>query len=179
MNESGQVSLIRGINVGGHAPVPMTRLRAIYEALGVEDVRTHLQSGNVAYRSDRLPDDIATQAEASLQEEFGLPIRVLGRRASDLARIVADNPFPDTDPSRHVVVFLSAAPPADARARLERLAATGETVHVGEREIQIHYPQGMGGSKVSPAVLERNGLVATARNWRTVTRLLELASQDR
>ena len=176
MTGSGQVSLLRGINVGGHALVPMARLRAIYAGMDLDDVRTHLQSGNVVFRSDRSPDAIAAEAEVVLQREFGFAIRVLGRRHEDVARIAAANPFPDADPSRHVVVFLSVPPPADARTRIETVATAGETVHFGQRELHIYYPDGIGRSRVTNAVIERNGVVGTARNWRTVMRLMELTA---
>jgi uncharacterized protein (DUF1697 family) len=174
----GQVSLLRGINVGGNVLVGMSRLREIYGELGLDDVRTHLQSGNVAFRSDRDPDDISRHAEAALHREFGRAIRVLGRTHADLARIVADDPFPDADPSRHIVLFLSAKPPADAVARIAGTATAGERVFARGRELHIHYPDGQGRSAVSGALLEKSGFVATARNWRTVSRLLELTAPD-
>lgn len=176
MTGSGQVSLLRGINVGGHALVPMAQLRAIYGGMDLDDVRTHLQSGNVVFRSERSPDAIAAEAEAALKREFGFAIRVLGRRHEDIARIGVANPFPDADPSRHVVVFLSVPPPADLRTRLEAVATTGETVHLGQRELHILFPEGIGRSRITNAVIERNGVVGTGRNWRTVMRLSELTA---
>ncbi len=173
---TGQASLLRGINVGGRVKVAMADVRAIYEALGVLDVRTHLQSGNVVFRSDRPPAELSALAETALRRDLGLAIRVLGRTHADLARIAAGDPFPDSDPSRHVVVFLSGAPPIELIRRLEAAATAGEQVRSGESELHIDYPAGQGRSNLTGALIERTGLVATARNWRTVTRLLELTA---
>jgi uncharacterized protein (DUF1697 family) len=178
VREQGQVSLLRGINVGGNAIVSMARLRSIYTALDLEDVKTHLQSGNVVFRSARSAAAISLDAERTLKAELGLAIRVLGRTHAELTRIVAADPFPGAEPSRHVVVFLSAAPSAGIKERLEALATGGESVVLGRHELHIHYPEGLGRSKVGGAVIERGGVVATARNWRTVTRLAELTGLE-
>ena len=172
----GQVSLLRGINVGGHAVVGMERLRAIYQSIGLDDVRTHLQSGNVVFRSGRDPDRISADAEAALLAEFGLKIRVLGRTHADLGRVLGHDPFPTADPSRLIVTFLSAEPPSGTTERLSGAAKAGEQIVIRGREIYVHYPEGAGRSNVTGALIEKTGLVATARNWRTVTRIHELTA---
>ena len=110
------VSLLRGINVGGHNLVSMARLRALYEALGCEDVATYLQSGNVVFRRARNPAGVGRGVERAIKRELGLDIRVLDRSHADLTAIIDADPFPGADPSRHLVMFLSTAP-GDAIAR--------------------------------------------------------------
>ena len=168
---TGKVALLRGINVGGHNIVPMATLQTVFEALGLDQVRTHLQSGNVVFSSDRKPDELATSAESALHREFGLTIRVLVRTHAELGRVLRADPFPGADPSRHMVTFLSGPPPPDAADRLVALARGGEQIVPGRHEVHVLYPEGAGRSNVSGAVLERSGLIATTRNWRTVTRL--------
>ena len=172
----GQVSLLRGINVGGHNQIAMPRLREIYAALGLADAATHINSGNVIVRTDRDPDVLAGDVERAIGRELGLEIRVLGRTYEQLGRILDANPFPNADPSRHLIAFLSAAPTEEAIARVKSRAAPGEEVAVIGLELHLLYPGGIAGSKLSPALIERSGVVTTARNLRTVARLHELAA---
>jgi uncharacterized protein (DUF1697 family) len=94
------VSLLRGINVGGHNLLSMARLRALYEALGCEDVATYLQSGNVVFRRARNPAGVGRGVERAIKRELGLDIRVLDRSHPDLTEIIEADPFPGADPSR-------------------------------------------------------------------------------
>ena len=80
------VSLLRGINVGGHNLISMARLRALYVTLGCEDVETYLQSGNVVFRRDRDPAGVGRGVERAIKRELGLDIRVLDRTHAELAR---------------------------------------------------------------------------------------------
>ena len=171
-----QVSLLRGINVGGRHRVPMQRLRAIYEALGGRDVTTYVQSGNVILRTDDDPARLSERAETAIGLELGLDIRVLGRTHDDLARIVADDPYPDAEPIHHHLVFLSGPPRPEGLARMVDAAADGEAFTATDREIHLLLPHGTGRSKLGQALIERRlGVVGTARNWRTVTQLLDLS----
>ncbi len=170
-------SLLRGINVGGHNLISMARLRALYEALGCEDVTSYLQSGNVVFRRSRDPAGVSHGVERAIKRELGLDIRVLDRSHADLATIVEADPFPDAEANRRLVMFLSAAPgPAIAREIGHVTLGPDEAYLIG-REVHLHCPDGVGNSKLPGLLSERRlGVTATARNWRTVTRLLELSS---
>jgi uncharacterized protein (DUF1697 family) len=169
------VSLLRGINVGGHHLLPMTRLRSIYESLGCEDVTSYLQSGNVLFRH-RDPAAIAANVETAIKDEFGFAIRVLGRSHAQLAGIVAADPFPGAEPRQRIVLFLSAAPDAANARELGHLTSgRDEAVLIGT-EFHLHLAGGVIGSKVPGLLDERRlGVTVTGRNWRTVTRLAELS----
>jgi uncharacterized protein (DUF1697 family) len=173
------VSLLRGINVGGHNLIPMARLRAIYEGVGCEHVETYLQSGNVVYRRKRGPGGVAAEVEAAIRAEFGHEVRVLGRTHAALERIVAADPFPDAEPVRRLVLFLESAPaPAIAHDLGRVTSGRDEAILIGE-EFHLHCPDGIGNTKLLGLLSERRlGVVATGRNWRTVTRLLELSSDQ-
>jgi uncharacterized protein (DUF1697 family) len=171
-----QVSLLRGINVGGRNRVAMARLRAIYERLGCRDVTTYVQSGNVVLRADDDPADLSERAVAAIGLELGLDIQVLGRTHDNLARIVADDPYPNADPIHHHVVFLSGSPRPEGLVALADAAADGEAFTATDREIHLLLPDGAGRSKLGPALIERRlGVVGTARNWRTVSQLHDLS----
>lgn len=173
------VSLLRGINVGGRHKVPMAWLRATYGSLGCTDVATYLQSGNVVFHRDRAPTQVSRELEQVMVTELGFAVSVLGRSHADLARIVADDSFPDADPSRRLVVFLSDALSDAAVARLTELTGDREGLVVRRRELQLNFPDGIGRSKLAEAVSKKlPGAIATARNWRTVTALAGMSAPE-
>jgi len=169
------VSFQRGINVGGRNLVPMAKLKELHESLRFENVRTHLQSGNVVFTTKKSdPEKLAKQIAAKLGE-----IVVMVRSTDDLREAVRLNPFPKeakSEPSALVVLFLSAEPAADAKKRFLDVNVGPEKKAFAGRELYIHYGAGMGKSKLTNALIEKTlGVRATARNWNTVTRLLEMA----
>lgn len=176
---SRQVALLRGVNVGRSRPVAMADLRRIVAGLGAEEVVTHLRSGNVVYTTADRPARMATRLSAALDEELGLAVDVVVRSAAAMRAVVAGNPLAEEaarDPRRLQVVFLGAAPPADALAGLEDEEVGDDRIRLAGGEVYVWSPGGITGSP-GPAALERRRLpvVATARNWRTVTRLAEMA----
>jgi uncharacterized protein (DUF1697 family) len=175
MNDA-QVSLLRGINVGRANRIGMADLRAVYVQLGCRDVTTYVQSGNVILVSADSPDELSPQVEIALQLEHGLTVRVLGRTHPQLARVVADDPYPTAEPTEHHVVFLSGPIPADRLVALGRFATDGETFSAIDHELHLMLPNGLGRSKLALALTEHHlGVVGTARNWRTVQALHELS----
>ncbi|MBA2476644.1 MAG: DUF1697 domain-containing protein [Actinobacteria bacterium] len=176
-----QIALLRGINVGGHKKVQMARLRELMERLGYRDVRTYVQSGNVVFTGpDRPTAEVADELEGQLAATFGFDVSVVVRSRDELADVVRANPLREvaTEPSRHLVLFL--AGPVDP----ERIAGLGaddfepEAFHVRGREVFLWAPGGVRDSRVAKALCEqRLGVTATARNWRTVERLLALADE--
>lgn len=175
------VAFLRGINLGPKRRVPMAELRAALERAGYDEVRTHLQSGNVLLGSDAKPDQLERALANTLREEFGFEIAVLVRTSEELAAVVAGDPFASEvdDPARYQVSFLSAKPKAGAVAALEAAAVAPERVAIRGREIYAWHPGGVGRSELAKAVDQRRlGVEVTARNWRTVTKLLELATQS-
>ncbi|HEV3322474.1 MAG TPA: DUF1697 domain-containing protein [Solirubrobacteraceae bacterium] len=176
---SRQIALLRGVNVGGHNRVPMAHLRELMGELGYGDVRTHLQSGNAVFTAPGTPpEQAAREIEGQLASALGLGVRVLVRTVAELAQVVAANPLPDAvaEPSRLLVTFLSAPPSPELLRDLDPADFEPDLFGVGEREIYVWCPEGVRTIKLSYAFFERRfGVVATARNWNTVTRLLELA----
>ncbi|HKG57856.1 MAG TPA: DUF1697 domain-containing protein [Candidatus Limnocylindrales bacterium] len=174
-----QISLLRGINVGGNRRIAMQQLRPVYESIGCRDVATHLQSGNVVLRDERTPDQVSEAAETAIQRDLGLDVRVIGRTAREVAATVAADPWPEADRDARHVVFLSRAPDAGAVAALRDAAAAGEAAELVGRDLHLLLPHGSGRTKLSQGLIERRlRVVATARNWRTVTKLAELTAGD-
>jgi uncharacterized protein (DUF1697 family) len=170
-----QVSLLRGINVGGNNRIPMAGLRRLYEGLGATDVTTHLQSGNVVFGHAMSPDRFSTKVEEAIENQLGLHIRVLGRDRPQMARIAADPVFPTADPAHYIVLFLSGTPAAAGVRSLIEAAGPDERLEAVGDELHIDYGQGVGRSKLTAPLLDRLlGVVGTGRNWRTVSRLAKL-----
>jgi uncharacterized protein (DUF1697 family) len=172
------VSLLRGINVGGHNLISMARLRALYVTLGCEDVETYLQSGNVVFRRDRDVSGVGRRVERAIKRELGLDVRVFDRSQAELAAIVDADPFPDTDPSRHIVMFLAGPPGREIARELEHVRLGSEEAVLVGMEMHLHCPDGVGDSRLAGMITEKRlGVAATARNWRTVTRLTEMSAR--
>ena len=168
------VALLRGINLGSRRRIAMADLRALIEALGYEDVRTLLQSGNVVFTG--APAGAREALEAAIADRFGFQVDVVLRTMQELAAIVAADPFgaEASNPTRYFVVFLSERPAAAALRALGEQDFTPERLSAGGRELYAWCPEGMQGSRLMRA-LGKPGLAETAtfRNWSTVTKLLE------
>ncbi|MEP6638377.1 MAG: DUF1697 domain-containing protein [Chloroflexota bacterium] len=174
-----RVSLLRGINVGGHNLVPMTRLREIYASLGCEDVQTYLQSGNVVYRRRRAPSGVDAEVEAAIRTELSMQVRVIGRTHDDLARIVGADPFPEAEPAKRLVLFLESLPGAAIAQELGTVTTGRDRAILIGQEFHLHCPDGIGRTKLTSMLSDRRlGVAATGRNWRTVTQLLALSADQ-
>ena len=174
-----QIVLLRGINLASKRRVAMGDLRELLEGAGYEDVRTHLQSGNVVLSSPLSPRRLETALEARLQKRFGFEIPVLVRTRAELKKVVERDPLGDvaTNGSRYLVSFLSKPLPAKTARELEAAEIAPEQVVVAGREIYGWHPTGVQRSKLARLLgAERLGVTATTRNWNTVQKLLELAA---
>jgi len=173
------VALLRGINVGGHRKVPMPRLREALDAAGFEDVRTYVQSGNVALTArERSPQKVGRRVEAAIEEAFGFDVAVVMRTRAELAALVEDDPLGDvaTNPTYRIVVFLAERLDSGRLADVDPDQFAPEAFALREREIVMWAPNGQRDSKLVKTLSERRtGVAGTARNWRTVEKLLELA----
>ena len=176
-----QIVLLRGINLGPRNRIAMPQLRTLLEAAGFDDVRTYVQSGNVVLSTRRRPESTAAACERLIGDEFGLDIPVVVRTRDELAEVVRRNPLGDVadNPKRYQVSFLDGEPDPKAVEKVAAAAAGGERIEAIGREIYAWHPDGIARSKLW-AALAGNGLgvKATARNWTTVTTLLEMAGED-
>jgi uncharacterized protein (DUF1697 family) len=171
------VALLRGINVGGKAMVPMADLREICTAVGCEDVVTYIQSGNVVLSSPLRPPKLQASLAAAIAERFGFEPAVMIRTAEELAAVVDHNPFAGVDEKHLHVGFLHAAPEGATEKCLGAIDCDPEQVAVVGRELYLLLPNGMGRA-VLPVKMERclRPAPVTVRNWRTVAKLVELST---
>ncbi len=177
------VALLRGINVAGHKPVAMADLRDLLAGLGLEDVQSVLQSGNLVFRCNGEGGGrLERELEAEAKQRMALETEFFVRSAAEWEDVVADNPFHDEarrDPARLVAVFLKEAPRAAAVKALQAAIVGREVLRASGKQVYIVYPDGQGRSKLTNALIEKHlGLRGTARNWNTVLRLAELVRAD-
>jgi uncharacterized protein (DUF1697 family) len=173
------VLLLRGINVGPHRRIPMADLRARLEQAGYADVATYVQSGNVVLSADGTPDEVAAAVGRLISENFGFDVPVLARTRDQLAAVVAHDPIDGAaaDPKRYQVTFLTAAPSPEALQRLRTRATESERIAVHGRELYSWHPDGIARSKLASALTVKElGAGATARNWTTITTLVQMAA---
>jgi uncharacterized protein (DUF1697 family) len=173
-----QVIMLRGINLGPSRRVPMADLRALFADAGYEDVRTYVQSGNVVLESTAKPAELERETAGLISERFRFDVPVVVRTVRQLAAVVKLNPLGDVadNPKRYQVSFLSEKPGSDVVKALEAAAVDSERVAFHGREIYAWHPEGVARSKLWNALAGKGlGVTATARNWTTVTTLLEMA----
>lgn len=162
-------ALLRAINVGGTGKLSMADLRQLCQDCGFEDAATYIQSGNVVFRSRLTEAGVKKALEQALAEKMGKPFGVLVRTAKELLDVVDRNPFPEVAPERVLVMFLDEPPPPDS---LKTLAIPGqERLALQGRELFIHYPDGMGQSKLK-LPFQKTG---TGRNLNTTRKLAAMA----
>ncbi len=169
------IALLRAVNVGGTGKLPMSDLKRLCERAGFRRVRTYIASGNVVAERDGSEPEAQAALEAELKayagKPAGKPTSVIVRTAAAMAEVAASNPFPDRAANRTVAIFLDAAPAADALTRVTGQA--NEQIRLSAREVYVHYPDGIGRSKLSiPAAHD-----GTARNMATVTKLASMAAE--
>jgi uncharacterized protein (DUF1697 family) len=176
------ISMLRGVNVGGHNRIKMDALRALYESLKLRDPQTYVQSGNVIFRTDeRDLVRLAQRVENGIERRFGFRPAVIVRTASELRDVIARNPFAKRrgiEPSRLLVTFLAGDPGPEARDQVRRMKTAPEELRIEGRELYIYYPNGMARPKLSWAALEKTlKTPGTGRNWNSVTKMLEIAER--
>lgn len=172
------IVLLRGINLGARNRISMPELRDALENAGYEDVRTYLQSGNVVLTSKKSAKTVARECEHVIADRFGLEIDVVARTRNELAKVVERNPLGRVakNPKRYQVSFLAAKPRPKLVRKLADAAVPPEKLVSIGRELYAWHPKGVARSKLWAQLAgEGLGVTATARNWTTVTKLLELA----
>ncbi|MAS41166.1 MAG: hypothetical protein CMK33_05555 [Porticoccaceae bacterium] len=169
------VGLLRGINVGGRHRLPMAQLRALLEGLGLRQVRTYIQSGNLVFVTPAAPDAaLADAISRAIESAHGFAPHVLLVDEARWRTMVATHPAPDADGKTVHAFFLDAVPSAPDHARLEALRADSETLTLGESVVWLHAPEGIGRSKLAAGLEQALGVTTTARNAHTVQALTAL-----
>lgn len=166
----GYLALLRAVNVGGTGKLPMNMLAKICEAAGFSQVQTYIASGNVVFQSDNVEDQVRSALEDRLRAYAGKDVGVVVRTASEIADVLARNPFANLPGNRVAALFVDGPLPNDP---LEGVTgAKGEQVRLGKRELFVFYPDGMANTKLRIPSAKQG----TARNMNTVARLAAMTA---
>jgi uncharacterized protein (DUF1697 family) len=169
------VALLRGINVGANVRVAMSDLRDALSALGMNDPRSLLNSGNLVFGSDESAKTLEALLERDFEKRLGLRTGVFVRSAGDWARVIAGNPFPaeaQTDPGHLIAMFFKTRPAAKDYSALEKATTGRERVAAGGTHAYLVYPDGIAGSRLTNALIDAKlATQGTGRNWNTVLKL--------
>jgi len=173
------VAMLRGINVGGNKRIKMDRLRESFAALGLQQVQTYIQSGNVVFKAAKFaPAALSRKLESRILKDFGFPVPVISRTHAEMSKAIENNPFlkeRGIDPEKLHVVFLSEAPAPPALKELAGLTTEPDRSRCLGKEIYLHLPNGFGHSSLANNPIERRFLNrATTRNWKTASTLLQM-----
>lgn len=176
------ISILRGINVSGHKLIKMDALKNMYENLGLGDVTTYVQSGNVVFTAkDIAPNLLEQEIFGQIKKEFGFEVPVIVLTVGKLKRIIDDNPFvkePHKDKNFLHVTFLSSAPASYDFEKIEVKKQNGEDIVLLDDAVYLYCPNGYGQTKLTNNFLETKLKVgATTRNWKTANELLRIAKQ--
>jgi uncharacterized protein (DUF1697 family) len=176
------ISMLRGVNVGGHNKIKMDALRAVYSSLKFEDPQTYVQSGNVIFKTaERDLALVAKRIQQSIERKFACRPAIILRTTAELREVIAKNPFAkraNIDPAKLLVTFLASDPGDAARENLCEQEFDPEELHASSRELYIYFPNGIGKSKLPwPRIDKLLGTIGTGRNWNSVTKMLQLAEE--
>ena len=171
------VALLRGINVGGRS-LPMAELRALCGAIGWQDVATYIQSGNIVFSAEDKPAELEAALERAIADRFAMEVPTIVRSEADWRACLDANPFPDVardTPNWLLLMIGKTAPPDGIDPAMEATGQAGERVRSAGGLLWIHYPEGIGRSKLTwPKTFEGRPFVATTRNYRTAVKLREM-----
>jgi len=174
------IAMLRGVNVGPHHRIKMDALRKLFESLKCQNPQTYVQSGNVIFRArEKNSELLAGKIATAIERKFGFRSEVVLRATAEMREVVKSNPFAarrDVEPGKLLVTFLAHEPEAEARATLASMKAYPEELHLNGRDLYIYFPNGAGKSRLPWASVEKwLKTPGTARNWNSVTKMLEMA----
>lgn len=171
-------AFLRGINVGQAKRISMPSLRATAEELGYTGVRSYINSGNLVFDTSDSAAAVEKALTAAIGKASGHRVDVTVRTAAQLRRILDANPYPDGEPSKVTVAFLTAAAPANAKTKVAEVATDAEPFRFAGREVWVHYGNGLGRSKLAEKFSAIVGVSSTVRNVNTIAKVLALCEQD-
>lgn len=174
------IALFRGINIGGRHMLPMKDLVSLLERLGLQNIHTYIQSGNVVFRSGAgTATGLAGRISAEIKKTHGFEPQVLLLEPKDLKQAIAANPYQDAehDPKSLHVLFLLSEPKAPDYEKLEHVKAKTERFKLRGRLFYLHAPDGVGRSKLAASAERLLGVSVTGRNWKTVQEIMSLTNE--
>jgi uncharacterized protein (DUF1697 family) len=174
------IALLRGINVGGHHKLPMKELKNLLGELGLKNVQTYIASGNVVFQTNQSNTaELASKISAAINDNHGFQPRILLLTREEMETAVQTNPYPEAEiePKTLHLYFLTDKPENPDLPALQALQKDNERFQLIDRVFYLHAPDGIGRSKLAEKVERHLSVPATARNWRTVTKIMDMLPQ--
>ena len=176
------ISVLRGINVGGHKKILMVDLKNLYKKLGYTQILSYIQSGNVVFDSDNGDRNFIVSAiETAISKQYGFDVTVIIRTHAEIKHAIKNMPYGDidlvADGAKYFLTLLSENPSKENSQLLMGYVKPPEQMTIEGNHIYTHYPNGAGRSKLTNALMENKLKVkATSRNWKSLVKLIELSS---
>lgn len=173
------IALLRGINVGGNNKLPMRELVLLLDGLGLQNVKTYIQSGNIVFQSEHSdPTQLSQAITGAISQGHGFAPYTLILDSRALKAAMAANPFPEgeAEPKSLHLFFMDARPKTFDTGALDRLKAANERYQLIDQVFYLHAPDGIGRSKLAENAGKGWGVNITARNWRTVSEIMAIAT---
>ena len=173
------IALLRGI--GGKNTLPMKGFVELLEALGLSHVRTYIQSGNAIFRSERIGlSELSENIKMAIEKKYGFAPHVIVLTAEELREAAASNPYreAESEPKTLHLTFLASTPKSPDLTGLERIQRANEQFTLKGKVFYFHAPDGVGKSRLFARIEKSLGVPGTARNWRTVCKINEMADQE-
>jgi uncharacterized protein (DUF1697 family) len=171
------IALFRGINVGGNNILPMLELVEVLEDIGLSNIKTYIQSGNVVFQSKEINSvELSQKICAAIEKRRGFVVQVIILDINDLNNAIASNPFAgiEVEPNTLHCFFLSSLPENPNLKTLESIKKDSEQFRLIDKVFYLYAPEGIGRSKLATKVEKTFGVAVTARNWRTVSKIMEM-----
>src|SRR5690348_8590558 len=147
------ISMLRGVNVGGHNLIKMDALRSCCESLGFSNVQTYVQSGNIVFRAkEKSLKKLVVLVETAIEKKFGFRPRAILRTSSEMKSVIARNPFAKRSgihSSKLLITFFAEEPNSETKKKLSEIKADPEEMYLDGRELYVYFPNGMGRPKLN------------------------------
>jgi uncharacterized protein (DUF1697 family) len=174
------IALLRGINVGGQKSIKMADLKKLFEDLGLINVKTYVQSGNVIFDYDMVEVSVlADKIEEKINQIYGFSVKTIIRTRDEIGEIISNNPFvmePAIEIDKLHITLMLEVPAPNAVLSLDVKKEENEKFLIISREVYLYCPNGYGNTKLNNALFEKKlKTVATTRNWRIINKLLEMS----
>jgi uncharacterized protein (DUF1697 family) len=175
------IALLRGINVGGHHTIKMAELKNLLETMGLNNVKTYIQSGNVLFESEKDAEQLTLEIEAGITKTFGFPVPVILRTSVEFEQIIKNCPFPSDslkEGESVQIAFLAGEPSTEGINHLNTFKSERDECKIKGKEVYLFFRQSFRNSKLATQ-LPKLGVPATVRNWKTVNKLATLLTAIR
>jgi uncharacterized protein (DUF1697 family) len=171
------IALLRSVNAGGFNTLTSKDFVALLETLKLTNIKTYIQTGNAVFQTTtKEAKQLSTKIQTAFNDDHGFAPEVMMLSLAELEKAIADNPFPkaDDNPKSLHLTFLASKPKNPDLEALEKVSTKSEAFKLVEKVFYFYAPEGIGRSRAFTKIEKALGVSGTARNWRTVNKLLEM-----